>query len=109
MTYSNFVALRDKEKQLEPAAFKVIARGPDLPNDPLLAGAHVDKKLVEKVRQAFHSRSQELIKAILTGKDNQKYKGMKFITRIDDRDYDSVRAMYATIGHTQHAQFIGGQ
>ena len=100
--------LRDKEKRLEPAAFRVIARGPDLPNDPLLAGAHVDKKLVESVRQAFLNRSQELIQAILTGKDTQKYKGMKFLTRIEDRDYDYVRVMYATIGHTQYAQFVGG-
>jgi len=108
MTYSNFLVLRDKEKRLEPAAFRVIARGPDLPNDPLLAGAHVDKKLVESVRQAFLNRSQELIQAILTGKDTQKYKGMKFLTRIEDRDYDYVRVMYATIGHTQYAQFVGG-
>jgi phosphonate transport system substrate-binding protein len=108
MTDSNFLVLRDKEKQLEPAAFRVIARGPDLPNDPLLAGTHVDKKLVETVRQTFLNRSQELIKAILTGKDTQKYKGMKFLTRIEDRDYDYVRAMYATIGHTQYAQFVGG-
>lgn len=108
MTYSNFLVLRDKEKPLEPAAFRVIARGPDLPNDPLLAGAHVDKKIVETVRQAFLNRSQELIKAIVTGKDTQKYKGMKFLTRIEDRDYDYIRAMYATIGHTQYAQFVGG-
>ncbi|HWP23477.1 MAG TPA: PhnD/SsuA/transferrin family substrate-binding protein [Candidatus Binatia bacterium] len=108
MTYSNFLALRDKEKQLEPAAFRVISRGPDLPNDPLLAGGHVDKKIVEKLRQAFQSHSQELIRAILTGKDTQKYKGMKFLTRIEDRDYDYVRAMYATIGRTQYAQFLGG-
>jgi phosphonate transport system substrate-binding protein len=49
-----------------------------------------------------------LVAAILTGKDTQKYKGMKFITRIDDRDYDSVRAMYRTIGHKQFAAFVGG-
>lgn len=107
MTYSNFLALRDKDK-LEPGAFKVIARGADLPNDPLLAGNHVDKKLVEKLRAAFHHHSQELISAILKGKDTQKYKGMKFITRIEDRDYDVVRAMYQTIGHKQFGAFVGG-
>jgi phosphonate transport system substrate-binding protein len=108
MTNSNYLTLRDKDK-LEPAAFKVIARGPDLPNDPLLAGAHVDKKLVEKLRGGFQSNSKELVQAILTGKDTQKYKGMKFITRIEDRDYNSVRSMYATIGHTQYAKFVGGE
>jgi phosphonate transport system substrate-binding protein len=106
-TYSIFLTLRDKEKQLEPAAFRVIARGPDLPNDPLLAGTHVDKKVIEQVRRAFQTHSQELVRAILTGKDNQKYKGMKFLTRIEERDYDYVRSMYATIGHTQYAKFLG--
>jgi phosphonate transport system substrate-binding protein len=106
-TYSIFLTLRDKEKQLEPAAFRVVARGPDLPNDPLLAGTHVDKKAVEKVQRAFQTHAQELIRAILTGKDNQKYRGMKFLTRIEDRDYDYVRSMYATIGHTQYAKFVG--
>jgi phosphonate transport system substrate-binding protein len=107
MTYSNYLSLRDKDKQ-EPGAFRVIARGPDLPHDPLLAGAHVDKRAVEKLKTAFQSHSRELIAAILTGKDTQKYKGMKFITRIEDRDYDVVRSMYLTIGHKQFAAFVGG-
>jgi phosphonate transport system substrate-binding protein len=60
------------------------------------------------LRAAFQNHSPELIAAILKGKDTQKYKGMKFITRIDDRDYDIVRAMYQTIGHKQFAGFVGG-
>jgi len=108
MTNSNYLTLRDKDK-LEPGAFKVIARGPDLPNDPLLAGSHVDKKFIDKLKSGFQNHSRELIQAILTGKDTQKYKGMKFITRIDDRDYNSVRSMYSTIGHTQYAEFVGGK
>jgi phosphonate transport system substrate-binding protein len=107
MTHSNFLSLRGKDK-LEPGAFKVIARGADLPNDPVLAGAHADKKLVERLRGTFQNHSAELIAAILKGKDTQKYQGMKFITRIDDRDYDIVRAMYHTIGHKQFAAFVGG-
>src|SRR5262245_14335300 len=106
MTYSNYLSLRDKDK-LDPAAFRVVARGPDLPNDPLVAGGHADKKLIDKLKAAFQNHSQEFIAAILKGKDTQKYKGMKFITRIDDRDYDIVRAMYQTIGHKQFAGFIG--
>jgi phosphonate transport system substrate-binding protein len=107
MTNSNFLSLRDKDT-LEPGAFRVIARGGDLPNDPLLAGDHVDKKIAETLRAAFQTHSRELIAAILTGKDTQKYKGMKFITRIDDRDYDVVRSMYLTIGQKQFAAFVGG-
>jgi len=107
MTYSNYLSLRDKDK-LDPASFRVIARGPDLPNDPLVAGMHADKKAIEKLKAAFQNHSQELIAAILKGKDTQKYKGMKFIARIEDRDYDMVRAMYQTIGHKQFADFVGG-
>ena len=107
MTYSNYLSLRDKDK-LDPAAFRVIARGPDLPNDPLVAGSHADKKAIEKIKTVFQNHSQELIGAILKGKDTQKYKGMKFITRIDDRDYDMIRAMYQTIGHKQFGAFVGG-
>lgn len=106
MTYSNYLSLRDKDK-LDPGAFKVLARGPDLPNDPVVAGLHADKKAVEKLKTAFQNHSQELVAAILKGKDTQKYKGMRF-TRIDDRDYDVVRAMYQTIGQKQFAAFVGG-
>ncbi|MGH8058194.1 MAG: phosphate/phosphite/phosphonate ABC transporter substrate-binding protein [Candidatus Entotheonellia bacterium] len=105
-TYTIYLRLRSKEKALEPGAFRVIARGPDLPNDVLLAGPHVDKGIMEKVRQAFETHTRELIQAILLGEDNQKYAGMKFLTRIDDRDYNYVRAMYATIGYPEYAEFV---
>jgi phosphonate transport system substrate-binding protein len=107
MTYSNYLSIRENDN-LEPGAYRVIARGADMPNDPMVAGPHVDKQLIEKLRSAFQNHSQDLIKAILTGKDTQKYRGMKFITRIDDRDYNVVRSMYSTIGHKQFAQFVGG-
>jgi phosphonate transport system substrate-binding protein len=106
MTNHNYLALREKDN-LEPGAYRVIARGADMPNDPMVAGPHVDKHVIEKLKAAFQNHSDELIKAILTGKDTQKYRGMKFITRIDDHDYDVVRSMYVTIGHKQFAQFLG--
>jgi phosphonate transport system substrate-binding protein len=106
MTYGNYLSLREKDN-LEPGAYRVIARGADMPNDPMVAAPHVDKQAIEKLKSAFQNHSQELVKAILTGKDTQKYRGMKFITRIDDRDYNVVRSMYSTIGHKQFAQFLG--
>jgi phosphonate transport system substrate-binding protein len=105
-TYTIFLRLREREKTLEPGAFRVIARGPDLPNDVLIAGTHVDQAIVETVRRAFETHAQELINATLTGEDNQKYKGMRFLTRIDDSDYAYVRAMYATIGYPEYAEFV---
>ncbi|MGH7962926.1 MAG: PhnD/SsuA/transferrin family substrate-binding protein [Candidatus Binatia bacterium] len=108
-TYSVFLRLRDEEKELEPGAFRVIARGPDLPNDMLLVGPHVDKGVVETVRHAFETHAQALVRAVLTGTETQKYKGMKFLTRIEDRDYDYVRAMYVTIGYPAYAELVGEQ
>jgi phosphonate transport system substrate-binding protein len=110
ITFDKFAALRSKEAEgggLPPGAFRVIGRGPDLPNDVLLAGAHVDRSTIEAVQRAFTSHSDQLIKAILTGEDNQKYQGMKFIAAIKDSDYDYVRAMYRTIGYPEFAEFIG--
>ncbi len=88
-------------------AFKVIARGRDLPNDPLLAGAHVDPAVIEKMRAAFAEQSPALVEALLKGEDTQKYVGMHFLAAIEDRDYDYVRSMYATIGYPEYAEFVG--
>jgi len=79
-TNSVFQRLRKKETALEPGAFRVIARGPDLPNDVLIAGTHVEKAIVDKIRHAFETHAAAMIEAILTGEDNQKYAGMKFLT-----------------------------
>lgn len=105
-TNSKFMQLREKD-ELPPGAFRVIARGPDLPNDVLLVGPHVDQKVVDTVRNVFDSHSDELIAALLVGEENQKYQGMKFISSIKDSDYNYVREMYATIGYPQYAEFVG--
>lgn len=110
MNHLNFMKFRAQEQAkggMEAGAFRVIARGPDLPNDVLMAGAHVSAETVEKMRNVFVDNSDELIKAILSGEDNKKYTGMKFLTRLKDGDYDYVRAMYATAGYPEYAEFIG--
>jgi phosphonate transport system substrate-binding protein len=99
--------VRDKDTETEPGAFKVIARGPDLPNDILMAGAHVDPAVIEKVRTAFTENSDALVAAVLKGEDNQKYKGMKFLPTVKDADYQYIRNAYATIGYPQFADFVG--
>jgi len=97
---------RDKDT-LPPGAFRILARSGDLPNDVLMAGAHVDKATVEKVRKAFADHSDDLIAAVLSNEENRKYEGMKFLTSIKDADYNVVREMYATIGYPQFAEFVG--
>lgn len=107
MNSGRFVTIRGKETELEPGAFRVIGRGPDLPNDVLMAGKNVDPQIIEKVRGAFTSHGKELVDAILVGDDNQKYLGMKFLPNITDAEYDYVRSMYATIGQPKYAEFVG--
>jgi phosphonate transport system substrate-binding protein len=103
----NSTHLAGIRKKFPDTAFKVIARGRDLPNDPLLAGAHVDPAVVDKMRDAFTANAPTLIAALLKGEDTQKYQGMHFLAKIEDKDYDYVRSMYATIGHPQYAEFVG--
>jgi phosphonate transport system substrate-binding protein len=104
MNATHLGSIREK---FPDTAFKVIARGRDLPNDPLLAGSHVDKGVVEKMRSAFTQSAPALIEALLKGEDTQKYQGMHFLASINDRDYDYVRSMYATIGYPEYAEFVG--
>ena len=106
MTTDKFLKLRGKDKDMEPGAFKVIARGPDLPNDMLLAAPHIDSATIALVKKAFIDNSDELVKAILIGEDNKKYKGMKFIPTVTDADYNYVRSMYITIGYPKFAAFV---
>jgi phosphonate transport system substrate-binding protein len=104
---TSFMRFRDKDKSVRPGAFKTIARGPDLPNDVLVAAKHVDKGIVKKIVAAITDHSDELIREILKGEDNQKYRGMQFLATIHDNDYNYVRDMYRTIGQPKFAQFVG--
>jgi phosphonate transport system substrate-binding protein len=104
---TSFMRFRDKDTSVNPGGFKTIARGPDLPSDVLVAAAHVDNTVIEKVVTAITENSDQLIQEILKGEDNQKYRGMQFIASIKDEDYNYVRDMYATIGQPQFVAFVG--
>lgn len=105
--YRSWVYEARAKDKLAPGAFRVLARSGDLPNDVLMAGAHVDKSVVETVRTAFADNSDALIAAITSNEENMKYEGMKFLTAIEDADYNVVREMYATIGYPQYSEFVG--
>ena len=88
-------------------AFKVVARGPDLPNDILVAAADVDEAVFEAVRTAFLEDGEAMMAAVLKGEDNGKYEGGFFLGTVDDADYDYVREMYRTIGVDGFGAFVG--
>ena len=104
---TSFIRFRDKDKTINPGAFKTIARGPDLPSDVLVAGTHVDKKVAAAIVKAITENSDQLVAEILKGEDNKKYSGMQFLASIKDDDYNYVRDMYRTIGQPQFSEFVG--
>lgn len=105
MNNTDFQRLRERNPGI---AFRVIARGRDLPMDLVLAGPHVDAREVARLQAAFKDHGGKLIDSILSGGDeNQKFKGMHWITTIKDEDYNYVRRMYATIGQPQFSEFVG--
>ena len=85
---------------------RVAARGPDLPNDVLVAGAHVPAENVEKIRAAFVENAALLMEAALKSEDNKKYSGGQFIPTVEDSDYEYVRQAYITVGAENLAKFI---
>lgn len=86
--------------------FKVIGRGPDLPNDVLVAGAHVSDADVARIRKAFVDNAPALMAAALKGEENKKYIGGAFIPTVLDADYEYVRQAYITVGAANLAKFI---
>jgi phosphonate transport system substrate-binding protein len=98
---------RNKDKQVTSGTFRVIARGPDLPNDVLVAGGHVDPAVVEKLKEAF--RNPETAKKLMAGLSStpsglDHYKLSAFLPEIKDSDYDYIRQGYAVIGQPQFSK-----
>jgi phosphonate transport system substrate-binding protein len=106
--FDSLIAKEGESSGLQRSSFRVIARSPDLPNDLLMVGAHVAPEVVSKFRQAIGDNSTALIASILQGSDHVKrYSGMRFLTKIADKDYNTVRSMYATVGYPEYSEFIG--
>jgi phosphonate transport system substrate-binding protein len=105
MNYTDFQKLRQRDPT---TPYFVLARGRDLPLDLILAGSHVDKGMVEKVRRAIADNAGEMTKAVLAGGgENVKFADMVWVPSIRDEDYNYVRKMYRTIGQTQFSEFVG--
>lgn len=105
MNRTDFERLRARNPQVP---FRVVARGGDLPMDLILAGPHLPAETVAALRDAFLKHNAALTEAVLDGGDeNQKFKGMHWVTALRDEDYNVVRRMYGTIGATQFSEFVG--
>jgi len=104
MNHLDVTRLRERNPDV---AWRVIARGRDLPDDVLVAGAHVPAAEVERVRRVFVDHSDAMVRAIITDGENRKYVGMRFLAGVRDEGFNDVRAMYRTIGQPQFSEFPG--
>lgn len=107
---SDYIHLRNNDDSSELGEFRTIARGPDLPNDVLLAGAHVSDGVIDSFTTAVTEHSDALVDAIVPDDgmgENRKYEGMQFLSNIKDSDYDYARKAYGTIGYPQYDEFVG--
>jgi phosphonate transport system substrate-binding protein len=103
----NLTHLRGLREKFPGQKFAVVGRGPDLPNDILIAASYVPAETVAKVKAAFLEKGDALMAGVLKGEDTKKYEGGYFMAEVNDKDYDGVRAMYATVGVPEFSKFLG--
>ena len=90
----------------EPSQYRVLAEGPPLPPDVLMAREGLDEATVTTVRDTFTNHWDALLPAMLQGKDNAKYHDATLV-QVTDQDYDEVRSMYRAIGVNDFSEFVG--
>jgi phosphonate transport system substrate-binding protein len=86
--------------------FRVLVKGPALPNDVLLASPTVKPEVIDIVRKAFAEHSDEILAAVTAQEANAKFIGGGFTPDVTDADYDIVRKMYENVGVTEFAAFL---
>jgi phosphonate transport system substrate-binding protein len=87
--------------------FRVVVKGPQLPDDILLASSKVSPEVVEIVRKTFTDHGADMLAAITASEENAKYVGGTFNPTVTNADYDVVRKMYENIGITEFTEFVG--
>ncbi len=106
LNQDRFHLFSEKEVGVSEDDFQILGRSPDLPNDLIMAAPHVPTDVIEKVRVAFGEHGDEILEAILVGPRNNKYKSMKFLTSIQDSDYDYIRQLYKTAGFAEFTSSV---
>ncbi|MFN0115125.1 MAG: PhnD/SsuA/transferrin family substrate-binding protein [Paracoccaceae bacterium] len=86
---------------------RVLVKGPDLPNDVLLASAKVNPEVVDAVRKAFIDHGAEILAAVTQTEENEKYIGGSFNATVTNADYGPVRRMFENVGVTEFSEFLG--
>jgi phosphonate transport system substrate-binding protein len=94
-------------KKFPDQKFRVLVKGPQLPDDILLASAKVSPEVVEIVRKTFTEHGADILAAVTSTEENAKYVGGEFNPTVTNADYDVVRKMFENIGITEFTEFVG--
>lgn len=89
----------DTFQELAGEGYKILAESPQMPDDLVLAGPHIDAACVDFLRAAMTENSQALIDATLAPEGRERYRGAELVA-VDDSTYDVVREAYAALGLT---------
>ena len=84
----------------------MIEEGPILPPDLLVGRNGLDAETVTTIQTTFRDHFDNLLNAMLEGKDNAKFANAKLV-EVSDQDYDRVRAMYESVGVNDFSNFLG--
>lgn len=89
----------DYEKfiKTDDGQFPIVAQGPMLPSDVLIASSQLDPAFVDAMRSRLVENQTKLIGALVLGESTKKYKGSKLVPA-NDADYDMVRQVYQALG-----------
>lgn len=93
LTALNYEDLVEEEGDI----FNVVAEGPALPNDLIVASPHLPEDLVEFLEEKMIENGDVLIDAIVSTGENDKFSESEFINA-EDSDYDGLRDAYELLG-----------
>ncbi len=94
-------------KKFPDQKWRVIAKGPELPQDVLVASSKVKPEVLEQVKKAFIDHGADILAAVISTDANAKYKGGSFKGSLSDKDYDLVRAMFTNVGVKEFTKVLG--
>lgn len=103
----NQTHLERVRKAFPDKKFRSLGDGIELPNDLILASPKVSPDTVAAVRKAFIEHAGPIMSAVVSTKENKKFKGGKFLPDVSDKDYDIVRRMFVNVGIKEFTKFVG--
>lgn len=93
-------------KKFDEHKFRVLAEGAELPNDVLMAAPGTAPEVISTVRKAFADHGPELLAAVVSNEENDRFAGGSFSVDVTDAYFDGTRAMFASVGATDLSEFL---